>query len=930
VSRPLLQTKLYIPPVRPELVSRPRLIERLNAGLHHKLTLVSAPAGFGKTTLVSEWIHSGVSSRAYGVGEEHEPAGEVSPTPYSLLPTPRFAWLSLDEGDNDPAIFLAYVVAALQTIEADVGKGALGALQSPQPPPTEAILTGLINEIAAVPDRIVLVLDDYHLIEAQPIHDALTFLLRHLPPQMHLVISTREDPPLPLARLRARGQLTEVRVTDLRFTSSEAAEFLNTRVGLDLSAEDIAALETRTEGWIAGLQLAAISMQGHKDATNFIRSFTGSHHFVLDYLVEEVLQQQSESVQTFLLRTSILDRLCGPLCDAVCSAGTASSSKGTAVLRPSASGQETLEYLQHANLFIIPLDNERRWYRYHHLFADLLRQRLHQSTASSTGDEGWGVAEYHIRASEWYEENGLEIEAFHHATAASDVERATRLMEGDWMPLPFRGAVVPVLNWLKSLPTTVLDARPLLWVTYASTLLGAGQRTGVEQKLQAAETALQGVELDDKTQDLVGRIAAIRATLAVGQHQVEAIIAQSRRALEYLHPDNLAFRTSTTWKLGYAYHLQGDRAAASRAYTEAMSIGQASGNILFTVSAMLGLGSLQEAENQLYLAAETYRRALHLFGDQPLPTLACEAHLGLARIFYEWNDLDAAQQHRQQSIQLVRQTENNDTFAACEVLLARLKLAEGDVAGAAAVLAQADQFVRQHNLVNRMPEVAAALVLALLRQGPLLHQGNLAAAADLVQTHKLAISQARVHLAQGDPGKALALLEPLRQQMEAKGLEDERLKVMVLQAVALHVAALQADGEKEQAVQLLGDALALAEPGSFIRLFVDEGMPMAHLLSEAAALGMMPDYIGKLLAAFEAEEHKSAISPPSQPLVEPLSPRELEVLGLIAQGLSNREISERLFLALNTVKGHNRRIYGKLHVQRRTEAVARARELGLV
>jgi LuxR family maltose regulon positive regulatory protein len=944
MTTPLLTTKLYIPPVRPELVSRPRLIERLNAGLHRKLTLVSAPAGFGKTTLLSEWIHAGVGSREYGVGSK-EHASERPSNPYSLLPTPFFAWLSLDESDNDPTRFLVYLVAALQTIGADIGKGALSALQSPQPPPTEAILTALINEIAATPDRIVLVLDDYHLIDAQPIHDALTFLLEHLPPHagpggrcqgMHLVISTREDPPLPLARLRARGQLTEVRVTDLRFTPSEAAEFLNTSVGLDLSVEDIAALETRTEGWIAGLQLAAISMQGHKDATSFIRSFTGSHHFVLDYLVEEVLQQQSESVQTFLLRTSILDRLCGPLCDAVCSAGTASSSKGTAVLRPSASGQETLEYLQHANLFIIPLDNERRWYRYHHLFADLLRQRLHQSTALSTGDEGRGVVEYHIRASEWYEENGLEIEAFHHATAASDVERAARLMEGDWMPLPFRGAVVPVLNWLKSLPTTVLDARPLLWVTYASTLLGAGQRTGVEQKLQAAETALQGVELDDKTQDLVGRIAAIRATLAVAQHQVETIIAQSRRALEYLHPNNLAFRTSTTWKLGYAYHLQGDRAAASRAYTEAMSIGQASGNILFTVSAMLGLGSLQEAENQLHLAAETYRRALHLFGDQPLPALACEAHLGLARIFYEWNDLDAAQQHRQQSIQLVRQTENNDTFAACEVFLARLKLAEGDVAGAAAVLAQADQFVRQHNLVNRMPEVAAAQVRTLLwqgpllRQGPLLYQGNLAAAADLVQTHEFPISQARVHLAQGDPGKALALLEPLRQQMEAKGLADERLKVMVLQAIALHAAALQADGEKEEAVQLLGDALALAEPGGFIRLFVDEGMPMAHLLSEAAALGMMPDYIGKLLAAFEAEEHRGAIPPPSQPLVEPLSPRELEVLGLIAQGLSNREISERLFLALATVKGHNRRIYGKLQVQRRTEAVARARELGLL
>jgi LuxR family maltose regulon positive regulatory protein len=407
--------------------------------------------------------------------------------------------------------------------------------------------------------------------------------------------------------------------------------------------------------------------------------------------------------------------------------------------------------------------------------------------------------------------------------------------------------------------------------------------------------------------------------LAISQNQVETIIAQSRRALEFLHPDNLAFRTSTIWKLGFAYHLQGDRAAASRAYTEAMSIGQASGNILFTVSAILGLGSLQEAENQLYLAAESYRRALHLFGDQPLPALACEAHLALAGIFYEWNELDAAQQHRQQSIQLVRQTDKNDTFAACELFLARLKLAEGDVAGAAAVLAQTDQFVRQHNLVNRMPEVAAAQVLALLRQG------NLVAAAHLAKTHKLPISQARVHLAQGDPDKALALLEPVRQQMEAKGLEDERLKVMVLQAVAHY-----AHGEKEEAVQLLGDALAQGEPGGLIRLFVDEGLPMAHLLSEAAALGIMPDYIGKLLAAFEAEEHKGVISPPSQPLVEPLSPRELEVLGLIAQGLSNREISERLFLALSTVKGHNRRIYGKLQVQRRTEAVARARELGLL
>ena len=405
------------------------------------------------------------------------------------------------------------------------------------------------------------------------------------------------------------------------------------------------------------------------------------------------------------------------------------------------------------------------------------------------------------------------------------------------------------------------------------------------------------------------------------QNQVETIIAQSRRALEYLHPDNLSVRTATIWTLGYAYQLQGDRAAASQAYTEAISISQASGNIITTIVATIGLGNVQEAENQLYLAAETYRRVLQLAGDQPLP-VACEAHLGLARIFYEWNDLDAAEQHGQQSLQLARQIENTDRFVACEVFLARLKLAQGDVAGAAAILAEAGQFARQHNFVHRMPEVAAAQVLTLLRQG------NLAAAAHLAQTHELPLSQARVHLAQGDPSAALAVLEPLRQQVEAKGWEDERLKVMVLQAVALH-----AHGEKDKAVQLLGDALALAEPGGFIRIFVDEGLPMAQLLSEAAARGIMPDYVGKLLAAFEAEEQKSEDKsdlPPAQPLIEPLSQRELEVLQLIAQGLSNREISERLFLALSTVKGHNRKIFDKLQVQRRTEAVARARELGLL
>jgi LuxR family maltose regulon positive regulatory protein len=534
------------------------------------------------------------------------------------------------------------------------------------------------------------------------------------------------------------------------------------------------------------------------------------------------------------------------------------------------------------------------------------------------------VAELHIRASQWYEDNGLEIEAFRHAAAANDVERAERLIEGEGMPLHFRGAAAPVLSWLESLPTTELDTRPSLWVIYASALLFISQTAGVEQKLQAAEAALQDAEQDDKTRDLMGHIAVIRATLAVTQHQVETIVAQSRRALEYLHPDNLPVRTATIWTLGHAYHLQGDRAAAGRAYTEAISISESIGHIIINVMATIGLGSLQETDNQLHLAAQTYRRVLQLAGDPPLP-VACDAHLGLARITYEWNDLYAAEQHGQQGGQLARQIENTDRFVAGEVFLARLKLARGDIAGAAAILAEAEQSVRQHDFVHRMPEVADAQVLTLL------HQGNLAAAADLAETYDLPISQARVHLAEGDTSKALATLEPCRRQVEAKGWEDERLKVMVLQAVAL-----EAHGEKDEAVQLLGDALTLAEPEGYVRIFVDEGTLMARLLSEAAAQGIMPDYAGKLLAAFEAEEQKSEdeshLPPaiPAQSLVEPLSHRELEVLQLIAQGLSNREICERLFLALDTVKGHNRRIFGKLEIHTRTEAIARARELGLL
>ena len=654
----LLRTKLFIPPPRPKIVPRPHLIERLNEGRHCKLTLISAPAGFGKTTLVSEWL-----------------AGCQRPV----------AWLSLDKGDNDPTRFLMYFIAAMQTIEVNIGEGVLGVLQSPQPPTIESILIALLNEITTIPDNFVLVLDDYHVIDSKPVDEALTFLLEHLPPHMHLVIATREDPHLPLTRLRARGQLTELRAADLRFTPAEAAEFLNQLMGLNLSEENIAALETRTEGWIAGLQFAALSMQGHQDAASFIRSFTGSHHFVLDYLVEEVLQKQSESIQTFLLRTSILDRICGPLCEAVLRA-------------PAGSGQETLEYLERANLFIVPLDNERRWYRYHHLFADLLRQRLHQMVSS--GNEEGGVAEYHIRASVWYEDNGLEIEAFQHAAAANDIERAERLIEGDGIPLHFQGAVAAILDWLESLPKTIMDSRPSLCVRYATLSLVAGQTTGLEEKLQMAEAAIQGIPsaatgLDDKTRNLIGQIASARARLAVSKYQIETIFVQACRALEYLPPDSLVSRFRASWSLAYAYYFRGERAAAARACAEALSIAEASGNILDAIIATLLMGGIQQLENQLHPAFETLRRCLRLLGDNYPPPSTGEAYRGLATIYYEWNNLDAAEHYGQRSLQLLRQYDRIiDRFIISEVFLARLKLAQGDAAGAAAMLAETEQSVR--------------------------------------------------------------------------------------------------------------------------------------------------------------------------------------------------------------------------------------------
>ncbi len=865
-----------MPPPRPHALLRPRLIERLseNQGRGRALTLVSAPAGFGKSTLLSVWIDQRARQD----------------------PEFRVAWLSLDEGDNDPSRFLLYLAAALHGVEPSCGADAMAALHSPQPPSAAAILTDLINEIDGISGDILLVLDDYHAVHSPQVDDELAFLLEHLPARMRLVIATREDPNLPLARLRAKGELTELRAADLRFSPDEAADFLRRVMGLELTAEDIA---------------------------GFIHSFTGSHRFVLDYLAEEVLRHQPEGIQAFLLRTSILDRFCGSLCDALMQGDSGPRP------HPVASGQETLEYLERANLFIVPLDGERRWYRYHRLFAELLRQRLEQSFAADKAGET-GAAALHIRASRWYEDNGLPIEAFRHAAAAADVDRAERLINSKEMPIHFRGAVIAILDWLASLPADVLDARPSLWVLTATMSLVAGRTTGVEEALQAAERALQSAGARETIRDLIGRIAAARATLALTRYQPDTIMVQSRRALEHLHPDNLSFRFTAMWTMAFAHLLQGGRAAAGRAYAELEHMSHIAGDVFFAQLALCGLGETQELDNQLYQAAETYRSALRLFGDHPQPN-ATEAHIGLARVSYERNDLDAAEEHGERGLQLARQYDSAiDRFILCELLLARVTLARGHVAAAAARLADLATTARTRSFLHRLPEIGALQVLVLLRQGDVEAAAHLAGAFDVPQS-RARVLLARVLLARNEPSSALALLEPLRGQMEARGWQDERLRVMALQSLALH-----AKGREDEALRLLVETMELAEGGGFIRLFLDEGAPMSRLLSVAFARGMMPAYAGRLLTNFAEEKQmrESAIaepaSSPSRSLTGPLSQRELEVLRLIAEGLSNQEIGERLFLALDTIKGHNRRIFDKLEVKRRTEAIARGRELGLL
>lgn len=946
MSDPLLLTKLHIPIPRPKRILRNNLVERLNEGLceNRKLTLISAPAGFGKTTLVSEWI-----------------AGCERPV----------AWLSLDEGDNDPFRFLTYLISALQTIAKNIGTGVLGLIQFPQPPRFESLLIELLNDVTAIQDNFILVLDDYHLIDSRTIDEALTFVLEHLPPRMHLAILTREDPHLPLARYRARGLLTELRATDLRFTSSEAADFLNQVMGLNLSVEDIDALKNRTEGWIAGLQMAAISMQGHQDTAGFIQSFTGSHRFVLDYLLEEVLQRQSAEVQAFLLNTSILDKMCGSLCDAV-------------LLDPSIPGQETLETIERANLFIIPLDNERRWYRYHHLFGDLLRHRLLQSGTISTVNKNKGADEHidvqtlNLRASKWYECNGSAVDAIHHALAAKDFDRAANLIE---LAVPEmrrnrQGATITELGWLKALPEDLIRSRPVLSVAYAFALFGGGEIGGVEARLLDAERWLDRmantreetvtrpagmiVVDEDGFRRLPGMIALVRTAQALARNDMPATVKNARRVLELAPEDDYLMLGGATSTLGLVAWASGDLAAAHDMIKDGMENVRRAGYISPAIGNAITLADIQIAQGRLHEAMTTYERALQWATAPGVPVLrgAADMHVGMSNLYYELNDLQTSLQHLLTSRalgELAGLPQNPYRWCAA---MARILVAQGDLDGAIDQLDQAERLYDGNFSPNVSP-IATRKVRVWVTQGRLeeslswVREQKLSVDDDLSYLREFDhLTLARVLMAcyrsehaEVSISEVMRLLERLQKAAEERGGKRSLMEILVLQAMAYHT-----QGIHPAALLSLQQAFALAEPQGHVRLFVDEGSSMMELLREAAARGIMPYYTGKLLAAFESDKMKLADKPEissslteghrrsprpagkredSEPLIEPLSQRELEVLKLLRSDLSGPEIALQLSVSINTFRTHTKRIFTKLGVNDRRAAIQRAKELDI-
>lgn len=905
MPKTIIKTKINLPSLKRNLVLRSRMSRALTDGIENgrKLILISAPAGFGKTTLVSSWIEG------------------------TNIPA---AWISLDEGDDDLARFLTYLIAALQTLISEVGDSVLAALQSSQTVSPNDLLTTLLNELNSIEDDFILVLDDFHTVNSRAMGELLSFLVEHMPPAMHLVITTREDPALPLARLRARNLLTEVRAADLRFTESEAADFLNQVMGLNLSTENISMLENRTEGWIAGLQLAALSMQGHasRDITEIIRSFSGAHQFVLDYLLEEVLKEQPEALQGFLLSTSILNRLSGSLCDAL--------NEGT-------SAQETLEQLERANLFVIPLDNERKWYRYHHLFRDLLRQSLSQKHSKEE------IAAMHIRASEWFEREGEIGEAFHHAMSAADFERAARLLESNWLAMDENFQTAAWLGWVKQLPASVKRLRPVLLTQIGWSYMDAGNVLLSETSLRDAEASFKRPHAEmvivekEQFRTLPARIAFARAYNAQTQNRFDDVVRYVETVLDIIPHEDQYMQAQASSILSTAYWANGELDKAYGLMSGWVEAAKQAGNFVFAVAASFGKADILITQGRLRDAMHVYQTALSLAAENDAEEHTAHHHLGLGLLHHEMGEDELAGHHLQKAFELGRQTTIVDWMYRKSLAQAYLKESEGDLHGALELLNDAQRFYVRTPIPNLRP-VEAMRARIHIKQNHLnkaqawAHQSGHSLQDTPIFLHEFGyLTLARIVLTENQNDRhfqtMLHMLDALLKQAESRNDLRSRIEILVTQALAYSAK------DSTKALAALEQALTLAKPEGYLRLFANEGKPMHLLISDLRVMigktaHPLLQYVEKILAAFsqpvQPQNPKSKTVNPKYELIDPLSDRELEVLRLIAQGLSNQEITQKLVVALSTVKGHNLRIFAKLQAKSRTAAIARARELGIL
>lgn len=890
---PILKTKLHPPELRPRLVPRQGILSVISAGLRdgRKLTLISAPAGFGKTTLARAWLDA------------------------SDLPV---AWLSLEESEANPEQFLAYLVAALQTVIAGVGADLLSALETPQPPAPATLLDSLLNELSLNEDPFVLALDDYHLVDSKPVDDLLNRLVERLPPRLHLLITTREDPLLPLARLRARNLLTEIRAADLRFSEAEAAEFLNRVMGLNLSPDKVATLEKRTEGWIAGLQLAALSLQGKTDTIAFIHSFGGTNQFVLDYLLEEVLHKQPPAAQEFLLRTSILSRLNGALCDAV-------------LQTENPSAQEMLEYLERDNLFVIPLDDERRWYRYHHLFRDLLRQRLGQKHSPQD------IAGMHRRASAWFEQNGETGEAFQHAISAADVERAARLLESSWLGMDENFQSGTWLGWANQIPERVKRLRPVLLTQIGWSYMDAGNAILSESSLREAENSFKRPREElviveaEQFRTLPARIAFARAYNAQTQNRFDDVVRYIETALDIIPYDDQYMQAQASSILSATYWANGELDKAYGLMSGWVDAAQQAGNFVFAIAASFGKADILITQGRLRDAMQVYQTALSLAAEHGAEQHTAHHHLGLGLLHHEMGEDERTAHHLQKAFELGRQTTIVDWMYRKSLAQAYLKESEGDYDAALMFLNEAGRVYVRTPIPNLRP-VEAMQARIHIKQNHLnkaqawAHQSGLSLQDKPIFLNEFGyLTFARIMLAENQNDRhfqtMLHMLDALVKQAESANHLRSRIDILITQALAYSAK------DSTKALAALEQALTLAEPEGYLRLFVDEGKPMAELLSKFKS-SKLQQYANRILAALTPSIQPASFN--IQPLIDPLSERELEVLRLIAQGLSNQEITQKLVVALSTVKGHNLRIFAKLQAKSRTEAVARARELGIL